>query len=152
MRRILLVFAVLATSGCGTIIHGSTQSIGLSSAPTDATVWVDKQELGKTPTIAKLSRKDNHVIRMELAGYQPFEATITRSVSGWVVGNLVFGGLVGLAVDAISGGLYKLTPDQVAGQLARQSASVKRVGDGLYVTVVLRPDSNWERVGELKRE
>ncbi|HET7565088.1 MAG TPA: PEGA domain-containing protein [Gemmatimonadaceae bacterium] len=152
MRRILLVLAVLATSGCGTIIHGSSQSIGLSSTPTDARVWVDKQELGKTPMIATLSRKDNHVIRMELAGYQPFEATITRSVSGWVVGNLVFGGLVGLAVDAISGGLYKLTPDQVAGQLAKQSASVERVGNGLYVTVVLQPDPSWERVGRLQRQ
>jgi hypothetical protein len=143
---------MLATSGCGTIMHGTTQSIGLSSTPTNARVWVDKQQLGVTPTIAKLSRKDNHIIRMELAGYQPFEATITRSVSGWVVGNLVFGGLIGLAVDAISGGLYKLSPEQVAGQLATQSASVKRVGDGLYVTVVLRPDSTWERIGTLARE
>jgi hypothetical protein len=115
-------------------------------------VWVDKQQLGVTPTIAKLSRKDNHIIRMELAGYQPFEATITRSVSGWVVGNLVFGGLIGLAVDAISGGLYKLSPEQVAGQLAAQSASVQRVGGGIYVTVVLHPEAGWERIGTLARE
>ncbi|HEX5436982.1 MAG TPA: PEGA domain-containing protein [Gemmatimonadaceae bacterium] len=152
MRRSTLVLALFAVSGCGTIIHGTMQNIGLSSTPTNARVWVDNQALGNTPTIVKLSRKDNHIIRMELAGYQPFEATITRSVSGWVVGNLVFGGLVGLAVDAISGGLYKLTPDQVAGQLAKQSASVQRVGNGLFVTVVLRPDATWQRVGTLARE
>lgn len=67
--------------------------------------------------IAKLSRSDNHIVRIQMDGYQPFDATITRSVSGWVWGNLVFGGLIGLAVDATSGGLYKLTPEQVSAQM-----------------------------------
>lgn len=152
MRNPIVALLLLLATGCATIMHGTAQSIGLSSTPTHARVFVDNHQVGITPTVVKLSRKDHHLVRMELAGYQPFEATITRSTSGWVWGNLVFGGLVGLAVDAITGGLYKLTPEQIAGQLATQSASVSRAGEGLYVAVVLRPDPTWQRVGTLARE
>jgi len=38
------------------------------------------------PVIADLSRKDHHIVKIELDGYQPFEATVTRRVSGWVLG------------------------------------------------------------------
>ncbi|HEX8718804.1 MAG TPA: PEGA domain-containing protein [Gemmatimonadaceae bacterium] len=151
MRITFLVLALLAASGCASIMHGGSEDIGLSSTPTSARVFVDKQALGQTPTIVHLSRKNNHIVRMELDGYQPFEATLTRRTSGWVWGNLVFGGLPGLAIDAITGGLYKLSPDQVAAQLARQGASTQATTDGILVTVVLHPDSSWQRVGTLAR-
>ncbi len=63
-------------------MHGTTQDIGFSSQPTAAKVLVDNREVGNTPTVTQLTRKDNHIVRMELAGYRPFEATITRSTSG----------------------------------------------------------------------
>ncbi len=66
-------------------------------------------------------------------------------------GNIVFGGLIGLAVDAISGGLYKLEPPQVEGQLARREAKLEQLEDNLYIFVVLRPDPSWERIGTLER-
>ena len=36
--------------------------------------------------------------------YQPFDMTLTRSVSGWVWRNIVFGGLIGLASRGLSDG------------------------------------------------
>ena len=101
----LTAVSALGLIACATIIHGTHQDVGISSVPTGAGVWVDNTEYGQTPLIAKLSRRDNHIVRIQMNGYQPFEATITHSVSGWVWGNIVFGGLVGLAVDAISGGM-----------------------------------------------
>ncbi|MDK2964381.1 MAG: hypothetical protein PWQ29_1775 [Verrucomicrobiota bacterium] len=47
-------------------------------------------------------------------GYLPDETTLTKKVSGWVRGNLVFGGLIGLAVDAISGGMAQLLEKHTA--------------------------------------
>ena len=123
----------------------------MSSTPTNARVTVDGKPLGSTPLIVSLSRKGNHIVRMELDGYLPFEATITRKTSGWVWGNIVFGGLIGLAVDAISGGLYTLTPEQIAGQMATQSATMTTTQDGLYVTFVQRADPAWQRIGTLSR-
>ena len=149
MRK-LAVLLVPLVAACATIMHGTTQDVGLSSTPTNARVTVDNKPMGNTPVVAKLSRKDNHIVRFELDGYQPFEATLTRRTSGWVWGNLVFGGLIGLAVDGISGGLYKLTPEQIAGTMATPTASLTI--DGLYVAVVLRADAGWQKIGQLERE
>jgi len=133
-------------------MNGSTQNIGFSSAPTGATISVDNQAFGVTPAIVDLSRKNNHIVKIELENYQPFEATITRGVSGWVWGNIVFGGLIGLAVDAISGGLYKLSPEQIEAQLAVSTAQVVNEDGSLFVVVVLEPNPNWEEIGILTRE
>src|SRR2546428_4814985 len=57
LAGIALVFLV---SGCATIMHGTTQSIGISSTPTGASVSVDNIAHGQTPVVAPLSRKDNH--------------------------------------------------------------------------------------------
>ena len=148
--RIFLFFgAGLLAAGCGSIIHGTRQDVGVSSSPSGANVTVDSSVQGTTPLVAKLTRKDNHIVRIELAGYQPFETTLTKSVSGWVWGNVVFGGLIGLAVDAVSGGMYQLTPEQVFGTLLTKSANLIRTSDGIYVALVLSPEPGWQKVGQL---
>jgi uncharacterized protein YceK len=143
---------VLSVSGCATIIHGTQQDVGISSTPSGATVTIDNTEKGVTPVVAKLKRKENHTVKIQLAGYQPFETTLTHSVSGWVWGNIAIGGLIGLAVDAMSGGIYKLTPEQVAGSLQTGQASILQKDGGLYVVAVLEPQPNWVKVAQLQRE
>ena len=151
LRSVVLVLASTSQMGCATLMHGTKQDLGISSQPTNARVTIDNKPLGSTPVIAKLSRGDNHIVKIELDGYAPFEATLTKKVSGWVWGNVVLGGLIGLAVDAITGGLYNLTPDQIAGQLARQGASVEKNAEGIYVVLVRSSDPSWQRIGELSR-
>jgi hypothetical protein len=154
LRRLPAVLAVLLVAGivsaCATIMHGSSQELSVASTPTGATVLVDGMEAGKTPFVANLKRKDKHVVRIEMPGYQPFEMPIVRATSGWVWGNLVFGALPGLAIDAITGGLYKLKPDEVNATLAANTASVASGNDYLVVAVVLRPEAGWEKVGQLQ--
>lgn len=150
--RLLIVSLILLAfiAGCATIMHGSSQSVGISSTPSGANVTIDNGERGKTPIVAKLSRKDHHVVKIELQGYETYEGTLTRQTSGWVWGNIVFGGLVGLAVDAISGGLYKLTPNQISTNLIRGQAQIESREDAIYVFVTLKPDPSWEKIGNLK--
>lgn len=149
MKRLCLIAVAVLATGCASIMHGTSQDVGISSSPTNAKVTVDKIAQGQTPVVAKLSRKDNHIVRLEMDGYAPAEMTLTRGVSGWVWGNVVFGGLVGLAVDAVSGGLYKLTPEQLQGTLAKQSASIAPTKDGVYVVMVKAPEAGWVKVGQL---
>ena len=155
MGRLALGLAVpLALSACGTIIQGTKQQVSISSAPTGAEVTVDNVPLGKTPVVGDLKRKDHHLVRITLDGYQPHEIALARSVSGWVAGNIVFGGIIGLAVDAITGGMYKLTPDQVLTALEASDPDEVRVldSDNLAVLVVLRPQLDWEPIATLERE
>lgn len=154
MNRTTLVAVIassLALTACASIMHGSSQDVGISSTPTSASVTVDNTAKGQTPFVAKLSRKDNHVIHIAADGYQPADLTLTRSTSGWVWGNLLFGGLIGLAVDAISGGLYKLTPDQLNATLSKQQAFVAPTKDGFYVVLVPAAEKGWLKIGQLQR-
>src|SRR5947199_10200531 len=143
--------APLAVLACATIMHGKTQEISIASAPSGATVTVDHAVLGTTPVVATLKRKATHVIAEKMAGYQPFELTPTRSTSGWVWGNIVFGGLIGLAVDLGTGGAYKVNPAQVSSQLAQAHAGATFEDGTLFVVLVRSPDPSWEKIGQLEQ-
>jgi hypothetical protein len=146
------VATAVVLCSCASIIHGTHQDVGISSNPTGAQVSVDGQVKGATPVVANLTRKDNHIVRIELAGYKPYETTLTRKVSGWVWGNIVFGGLIGLAVDAINGALYNLTPEQVSAALLAGTAHMVPTRDGMYIALVLASQPGWQKVGQLERE
>ena len=141
---------LLFTQACGTIMHGSTQQVGISSNPSNASVTINGQDHGNTPMIVDLKRKDSHMVKIELDGYQPYESNLTRSTSGWVWGNIVFGGLIGLVVDASAGGMYKLTPEQIDSELRSSQAEALSNDDGLFIAVVLEADPSWEKIGSLE--
>jgi hypothetical protein len=154
MSRLLMGAALTvlpaAVVACATIMHGTSQQIGINSQPTGATVVVDSQSLGVTPIVAKLARNKVHRVTVTMPGYQPFEMVTTRKTSGWVWGNIVFGGLIGLAVDAGTGGLYDVRPDQVAAQLQREGASGMLRDGNLYVFLVPTPNPSWQKIGQLE--
>ena len=147
---VAMIVCVTALSACASLMHGTSQDIGISSSPTNASVTVDNMMKAQTPFVAKLSRKDNHIIHIAADGYAPADLTLTRSTSGWVWGNIVFGGLIGLAVDAMTGGLYNLTPEQLSSTLARQAASIDPSKDGIYVLLVPAAEKSWTKVGQLR--
>ncbi len=144
------LLGMIALAGCATVIHGTRQDVGISSTPSGASVSIDNVQSGTTPVFAKLRRKENHVVRISLPGYQPTDLTLTSSVSGWVWGNIAIGGLIGLAVDAISGGMYKLSPEQLSAALGATTARVKKGSDCIYVVVVLKPGADWVKVAQLE--
>ena len=146
------VLILILLVGCATIMQGPKQNVGISSIPSGAKVTIDGQIVGYTPLTVELSRKDNHVIRIELEGYSPYEITLTRKVSGWVAGNIIFGGIIGLAIDAITGSMYKLTPEQIQAELKKSGMSMNLEDNKLYVMVTLTPDPRWEKIGQLKKK
>lgn len=151
----LLIFSILTSlTSCATVMNGTYQSIGVASNPSNASVWVDQAYVGNTPIIIGVSRGDNHIVRIELEHYQPYEIVFSRQLSGWVFGNILFGfgGFIGLAVDAISGGIYRLTPDQVQAEMRSNDmryVTHSKDSEGPYVFIVLKPNDSWEKVGDL---
>ena len=54
-----------------------------------------------------------------------------------MLGNIVFGGFIGLAVDAISGGIYQLTPDQVLAEM--RSQNIGYTANSKDILILLKP-------------
>lgn len=146
---IVLIVAVLLNS-CATIINGTSQQVNITSTPIEAKVIIDGEELGKTPFIADLKRKDNHIVKIELDGYKTEVITLNGKTSGWFFGNCLFGGVIGMAVDAITGGMYKLQPEEI-----KRTMNVDKqqtLNDGtLYIQFVMNADPKWEKIGQLTK-
>ena len=152
LKGLLAVIVAASTVGCASIMHGTTQKVGISSSPTGAKVSIDNMPLGNTPLFADLKRGEEHVVTIEMPGYEKSQLTLTKNVSGWVWGNIVFGGIIGLAVDAIDGGLYNLSPEQLDAEMRKSDANVSSSKNGIMVVAVLHSDPTWEKIGSLTRQ
>jgi len=92
IKTLLAFILLIGLSSCATIILGPTQSIGISSSPSKAKIFINNEEIGNTPKTVTLNKKDFKEIwvRIELDGYYPFETVLTRRTSGWVAGNIFY--------------------------------------------------------------
>ena len=159
MKKALFLFLILVVcAGCATIISGSRQDVFFNSTPAGATVFNNGIPMGVTPLVASLPRKNVHPISIQLPGFQPFNFMIRKTFNGWYLGNLIFGGLIGLIVDPITGAIYNLTPDQVFVNFGLQGAQtpsgpfVKDKDNGqIFVAVTLCKSDEWQQIGTLER-
>ncbi len=110
---LLVIGPLIISSGCATIIHGTTQDLNITTDPSGADLNVDGQEHYKSPAKITMKRKDDHIIEVNMDGYQKETVNIKSVVSGAVAGNILAGGLIGWGVDAASGGQYRLVPENV---------------------------------------
>jgi len=114
LLQIAVIFlCVRLAVGCATIIHGTTQDISISSAPDQAEVWIDGSRMATTPTKVTLKRKDNYLVTIKKEGYKEATVKIEGSTSAWIIGNVVFGGIIGCGVDLLTGGAYDLKPERL---------------------------------------
>ena len=146
----LLISFVLLTN-CASIIHGSRQDIAFSSNPSSAEITINGESRGKTPATISLKRNEDYAVKIQLLGYLPYEVNVSKKVDGWIFGNIIFGGIIGLIVDASTGGMYKLSPEQINAQLNKGNASFLQKGNNIYVAVTMQADPSWEKVGNLQK-
>jgi len=142
----------VALTSCASMISGSMQDIRLTSTPPGATVTAEPGGYrATTPTELTLRRKEGpYQITFALDGYEPYTVTLTKGTNGWVWGNLIIGGIIGLVVDMSTGAHEKLSPDELHANLIRVGIQPEgRLDDrvylfasngGLLVTVVFASD------------
>lgn len=125
MKKLFMLLAlmliVFAINGCATIISGSTQNIEVNSTPSGAVVTADPGGL-KVTTPGKLilkREKGPYKVTFTLDGYEPYSVMLTTGSNGWVWGNLLLGGIVGLIVDSYTGASTKLGPEELKANLVK---------------------------------
>jgi hypothetical protein len=111
--RIIALASSVSLQACATVLNGTTQKIGITSTPTGAEVTIDHQQRIMTPAALELARDRSHTLDFKKEGYQDEAFVVTSSTSGWVLGNVIVGGLIGVAIDLASGGGRKLSHDSV---------------------------------------
>ena len=115
MKKIFLSLAVVAgLCSCGSIMNGTKQDVVIASNVSGATVEINGSNRGVTPLTVSLSRADDYTIVLRAEGYQDREIRYKSGVSAWLIGNIAFGGLIGIGVDCITGGAYTFDQDEVS--------------------------------------
>jgi hypothetical protein len=140
-----LLGASSALSGCATIVHSGPRNIPVASTPPGAKVSIyDRSNslvmTNTTPFVAPLDTKfgyfkgQTYRLVFEMPGYYSAVVNLDSSVSAWYIGNLLFGGLIGmLIVDPLTGAMYNLSPEKIEQPLAPTQAQLIRSGQGLLV-------------------
>ncbi|BCX80043.1 hypothetical protein [Campylobacter sp. 19-13652] len=111
--------------GCASIVGSTTQLVTMNTQPSDASVSIRDIKsdseifIGKTPLSVTLNKKQGYfsakeyLVLIKKPGYKDFEFKIKKGLGGWYIGNIIFGGLVGLLiVDPLTGAMWSLKPEK----------------------------------------
>lgn len=147
----LTLLSALILTSCATIVCGSKQEVSFNSTPTNASIFINEVEVGKTPFKTKLERNKEHSVVIKLEGFKPYETKLTKKFNAWYIGNIVFGGLIGLIVDPVTGAIYQLSPKDVNAQLEQGTAFNKSKNGEIFIAVSLEKDSDWKKIGQLEK-
>lgn len=150
LRLLVGCVSLFLLGSCATIVSGSRQKIKFDSTPANAVVMIDEVEAGKTPFEIKLERKREYDVEIKLDGYKPYKTKLVKKFNAWYIGNILFGGIIGLIVDPATGAIYRLTPSEIKSQQEKGVTS-KTTENGMFISVALEVDENWQKVGQLEK-
>jgi hypothetical protein len=120
VSALLCVCVVVLATGCASIVSKSTYAVQVTSNPPGATVNVKNKVgadvfTGTTPTTVMLKAgksyfsSGRYTFTFTKPGYDPATRVLASDLDLWYLGNILFGGIIGmLIVDPITGDMWKL--------------------------------------------
>jgi hypothetical protein len=116
--RILAVVALAAScGGCASITRGTMEMISFDSQPSGAEVRTSLGLACITPCTLNVPRKEEFTATFTKPGFEREDVFVKTQIAGagaaGFAGNLVFGGVVGMGVDAYTGATMEHTPNPV---------------------------------------
>jgi hypothetical protein len=127
LNVLLIFFLLIFSSGCATIMHGTTQDIGITTDPSGADLLVDGQKHYQSPATLIMSRKDTHVVEISKEGYQNESVKIEQTMSLATFGDVLAGGIIGYSVDAATGAQCRLVPENIHVTLRPSTQTIQKL-------------------------
>ena len=135
MRMAAVLAMVFVTGACSTITQGSDQSVTVDTDPSGANCKLTRKGaivgvVNPTPGSVTVGKsKDDISVACEKDGYQKKASSLRSEFEGMTFGNIIFGGIIGVAVDASSGAMNEypaqvtliLPPEEFPNKTARDS-------------------------------
>jgi hypothetical protein len=117
MRLAFAIMLIAALGGCATITRGTTSKVSFASTPEGAEVRTSMGQTCITPCTMTFSRKDEFQAIFSKAGFETQTVQVRSQFAGegaaGLAGNVVFGGIIGVGVDAASGATLEHVPNPV---------------------------------------
>jgi PEGA domain len=132
--RTLFVTALAATlfmGGCATITRGSSQTWVVETEPSGAEVKLSTGQTCITPCSLNLKRKTAFTAEVVKPGFASKSAPVSSSMDGKgtlaLFGNIIFGGVIGIGVDVVTGATNGLKPNPLKIDLRDDAAAAPAV-------------------------
>ncbi|MDN5941568.1 MAG: PEGA domain-containing protein [Nitrospira sp.] len=109
--RLSILVLAMVTSGCATIIDGSSQPVTFNSSPNGARIYVNGMELGTTPLTMPVKRSKSMMILAKKNGYEDQQLVLQTKTNSWFWGNILLGGLYGSTTDYASDAMIEYSPN-----------------------------------------
>jgi hypothetical protein len=115
VKNVVIMFALLAVSGCASIVDGPNQSLSVKTISGGTDVAGAQCALTNnkgswfvtTPGTVTVHRSfDNMNVKCDRDGFIANGESVSSATKGMVFGNLLFGGLIGVGVDIGTGAAY----------------------------------------------
>ncbi|MEW6572004.1 MAG: PEGA domain-containing protein [Nitrospirota bacterium] len=147
----LMIIAFFILASCASIVSKSSREVTIRSSPEQADVIITDEKgmkihQAKTPCTITLAtgggyfQGKQYTVRVSKEGFDEQTVVIGKSLNPWYLGNVIFGGLIGiLIVDPATGCMWKLDTDQVNVSLSPKK-TLKLDKDYLNLTIVLLED------------
>jgi hypothetical protein len=117
VRTIAFVALGLVVSACATVTRGTTEQVQFFSDPPGAQVHTSLGHSCVTPCTLQFGRKEEFTVNYSKPGYVSQEVPVTTRVAGagaaGFAGNVIVGGVVGMAADVATGSALEHVPNPV---------------------------------------
>lgn len=111
---ILMLLPLTLTLGCATFVVGDKQSLTFDSEPAGAEILINGVSMGVRPTTITIQKRnyENATVVFKKGGHIDQQATLHTKTTGWFWGNILIGGLLGSAIDSMTGSMVEYDPDK----------------------------------------
>jgi hypothetical protein len=125
-RTVVASLSLTLLVGCGAIMHGGRQTIDIQSTPSGAKIETNPISMVyTTPSTLNLERKNSYLLTFTSPGYNPATIAINNSIGvGTIIMDVVFGGIIGVVIDAVTGDWFGLSPESVIVSLTKTVGAV----------------------------
>jgi hypothetical protein len=129
LKGVAALAATFILGGCATVTRGTNDQVQLRSTPNGAVATTSTGQSCTTPCAITVGRKDEFSVRFEKPGFISQDIQVKTQASGAgqaaMAGNLIVGGIVGLATDASTGATLDHVPNPVNVELRPARARAK---------------------------
>lgn len=111
----------LALAGCATITRGTTSQVAFQADQPDVEMRTSNGLSCATPCTLTIARKAEFTAVFSKPGYHDVQIPVQTKIAGngaaGFAGNILVGGVIGMAADAASGATLEHTPNPVVAQM-----------------------------------
>lgn len=137
-------------SACASIVEGTDQTVTVTTQPPGASCNLERDGqtiavVNPTPGSVNVEKSKNNIaVLCEKDGYEDSAGTLASDFQGMTFGNILFGGIIGVAIDASSGAMHEYPPS-VTVMLPPHEFASRDDRDAFYDDAIARLERDADR-------